>query len=794
MNFSLAQNAVLFGAIKDAENNKGIEKVSVFIPDLNLLEETNKNGAYRIENIPYGNYIVEIFIEEYSSKTIALDFNQANIELNISLEKLNEILPEAEVIAKNGGTGKGKLNNVENFGLYGGKKSEVIPIAAVVGNVAVNNPRQVFKSISGLNIHENDAAGLQLSVGGRGLDPNRTANFNTRQNGYDISADALGYPESYYTPPVQALKKIEVVRGAASLQFGSQFGGLLNFVFKDGHRKKAFHFTTENSYGSNQLFTTFNSVGGTYKKVNYYGFYNYKRGDGFRPSSGFEQQAAYAKMKMNPTEKLEIGLEYTYMNYLSQQPGGLQDFEFNNNPYQSKRIRNWFRVKWNLAAVHATYKFTKKTRINTRNFFLSASRDALGELAPINRPDPIRERDLILGKYENFGNETRFLHQYEIKDKLSTFLIGTRYYHGYTKNQQGDASDGSDANFNFITEEPNVSFFEFPSRNFAIFAENLFNITDKLSITPGLRMEYIKTASDGYLYQRIFSGGQIIFEEKIEDQKENKRKILLAGIGISYRVREELELYTNFSQNYRSINFTDLAIQNPNLVVDSLLQDEKGFNFDLGIRGALLDGKIQIDATAFALRYNNRIGLTDIIVEDEIGVERVVDYRTNIGDALILGLETYAESDLISFFKNDTDFKCIVFSNLSFIQGKYLSGGSDIEGSKVELIPPINLKTGFTFQWKNLRSSFQYSFNHWHYSDATNAEFVANATRGLIPSYSILDFSMDYQWKWIGISSGINNLRNNSYFTRRTSSYPGPGIIPAQGRNYYVSLKLEIGN
>ncbi len=68
----------------------------------------------------------------------------------------------------------------------------------ITANTATNNSRQIYSKIAGLNIFESDGgAGLQLSIGGRGLDPNRTSNFNTRQNGYDISADALGYPESY---------------------------------------------------------------------------------------------------------------------------------------------------------------------------------------------------------------------------------------------------------------------------------------------------------------------------------------------------------------------------------------------------------------------------------------------------------------------------------------------------------------------------------------------------------------------------------------------------------------------
>ena len=125
-----------------------------------------------------------------------------------------------------------RLKDVEETAIYAGKKTEVVLVEQSMANLASNNARQIYSQVVGLNIYQNDDAGLQLNIGGRGLDPNRTSNFNTRQNGYDISADALGYPESYYTPPTQALQRIEIVRGAASLQYGTQFGGLINFIMK----------------------------------------------------------------------------------------------------------------------------------------------------------------------------------------------------------------------------------------------------------------------------------------------------------------------------------------------------------------------------------------------------------------------------------------------------------------------------------------------------------------------------------------------------------------------------------
>ena len=168
-----------------------------------------------------------------------------------------------------------------------------------MANLASNNARQIYSQVAGLNIYQNDDAGLQLNIGGRGLDPNRTANFNTRQNGYDISADVLGYPESYYSPAAEALKEIQIIRGAASLQYGTQFGGLVNFIIKSPNPNKSFEFITRNTIGNNSLYTNFTSISGTKNKWSYYSFFNYKNGDGFRPNSKFESKNIYAHIGLS---------------------------------------------------------------------------------------------------------------------------------------------------------------------------------------------------------------------------------------------------------------------------------------------------------------------------------------------------------------------------------------------------------------------------------------------------------------------------------------------------------------
>ena len=75
---------------------------------------------------------------------------------------------------------------------------------------------------------------FRLALQRGGLSPNRSWDFNVRQNGYDISADPYGYPEAYYNPQLQAVQRIEIVRGHGALQYGPQFGGMVNYILRNG--------------------------------------------------------------------------------------------------------------------------------------------------------------------------------------------------------------------------------------------------------------------------------------------------------------------------------------------------------------------------------------------------------------------------------------------------------------------------------------------------------------------------------------------------------------------------------
>jgi Fe(3+) dicitrate transport protein len=686
------------------------------------------------------------------------------------------------------------------------KNRKLLVWIRIEANLAANNSRQIYAKIAGLNIWENDNSGIQLNIGGRGLSPNRTSNFNTRQNGYDISADALGYPESYYTPPAQALDRIEIIRGAASLQYGTQFGGLLNFRMKEGDRQSPFVFSSENTYGSFNFFNSFNSIGGTVAKgkLNYYAYYQYKRGDGWRPFSEFEVNSGYAALQYQINDRLKLNFEQTSMHYLARQPGGLTDIEFHTDPRQSKRPRNWFKVNWNISSLSLDYRINERTKLNIRNFGLWSSRQSVGNLSPINRVDYGADRDLIKGFYRNIGNESRLLHRYKIGEKINAIALGGfRIYKGFTEQQQGFSnsdSSGTRRDFNF-TEGQEIlrSDYRFPSFNAAVFGENYFSLGEKFAITPGFRYEYIRTNADGYYQDLIVSpapdGFDTLRNEAVYESRTLPRSVFLAGIGASFRPKENMELYANFSQNYRAINFNDMRIINPNQEVDPDLNDEYGFNADLGFRG-LLGKYLSYDLSMFYLSYRQRIGNLQVQRPDPENptINQLVTLRTNIGDARVLGFESLLEWDLMRcFVPKQQDFGLSIFTNFAWLDGRYLkSENSFASGKMLELVAPLTFKSGLNMNYKKLRFSYQYSYTSSHYSDATNSESSANAVVGKIPAYFVMDASLSYSWRWLRLQIGVNNLLNEIYFTRRAASYPGPGILPADGRNFYIGLRTEL--
>jgi Fe(3+) dicitrate transport protein len=677
--------------------------------------------------------------------------------------------------------GTGHMPEFKDGIVYAGKKNEVILVDSLDANKAINNTRQILGRIPGLNIVETESSGFTANgIATRGLNPAQSIEMNTRQNGYNISADVYGYNEAYYIPPMEAVSRIEMVRGAASLQFGSQFGGMVNYVLNEAPKNKRVEFNTSQTAGSFGLFNSFNSIGGTLKKWSYYSFVQYRTMAGWRPNSQQWQLSGFGSVQYNASEKLTIGVEYSLLRNRIKMPGGLTDSMFNANPRSSYRARNWLKSPWNIATANANYKLSSQTSFNIKTSLLFSNR-ALVWRNEYGGPQTLDEKDPLTGEYvkrevanENMHNSTteiRLLHNYTFAKRNNTLAAGIRYAYSWFKRQGGGVgTSGSDFDLS-VTGDYGYNL-DFTTTNLAPFIENIFRIHDRFTITPGFRFEYLRSSSRGY---------KEVDNNKLIANETRNRTIPLFGLGFEYKVGANTNIYANISQAYRPIDYSQLEPLGVISKIDPNLKDASGFNADLGYRGTVKNF-LNFDIGLFYLAYNKRVGT--ILVNP--GTTDEYTLRTNVANSVHKGIESYLEFNLLKYLQSTSEKGLSFFNSFALTDARYTSG--KFKGKRVETATKYINRTGTTYYDERVSATFQLNNTGDAFGDATNARTSSDPVAGYIPAYAVLDFSASYKIKNYVLKAGVNNIADKAYFTRRTDEYPGPGIIPAIGRSFYAGL------
>lgn len=710
-------------------------------------------------------------------------FKQAYSQDTVHHKSLSDIT----IVGKNSRSDYQQMPEIVGTNIYAGKKSSLIVMDNVQGNVVLNTMRQVLTKVPGIHIWESDPSGIQIGIAARGLSPNRSWEFNIRQNGYDISADPFGYPESYYNPQLQAVQRIEVVRGQGALQYGPQFGGMVNYILRNGSDiNKPFAVETQQTLGSNGLYNAYQAIGGRKKKVHYYSFFDHKNGDGWRQNSRFFVNAGFATVTYQFNKRFSISTEVMHSHSRSQQPGGMTDLQFKDNAALSYRSRNWFDIKWTTMALISNYQFSEHSRWNTKLFGMIGDRSSVGFMQPITIADSINQltksynnRVVQIDQYRNIGLESRYITDYKIGDMKNTLSAGLRWFQGSTF-RRADGIGTSGLNYDVAIQGLFPKQFDFGSLNTAVFMENIFRVNENFLIIPGVRYEWVSGMASGV--NGIAINGLPIMLQKIKKD----RSFLLSGLGAEYHLNKATEFYFNFSEAYRPIQFANLQAAPTTDIIDQDLRDSRGYNIDFGYRGKYKD-IIQFDASLFHLYYGNRIG-----VVNQLSGTRLI---TNLGSSTSSGVESYVEVNLARALRTNIKSDLIIFSSIGYTDARYGSVYKDAKlvGKKVENAPAVISRSGISAGYGPIFLTMQMSYVSKAYSDANNTIIPnANGQIGLIPAYTVADISGTYKFnKKLNLKAGVNNLFDARYFTRRSGSYPGPGLLPADGRTFFVSISAR---
>ena len=780
-----AQTGTISGKIKDNSGNP-VANANVRLERTSLGGTSDESGNYSIRKIPIGSYTVLFSAIGFEPITHFAEVkpNRAT-EVNFDTREIVLLLKEVQVIGIKNITGMGYLGEVHDGAIFSGKKTEAILLDSIDANTAQNNPRQVLGRVPGASYSETEGSGFPSNgIGFRGLNPTQSIETNTRQNGYNITADLYGYPESYYLPALEAVNRIEVIRGASSLQYGVQFGGVINYIMRKGNTTKPFEFTTQQTAGSFGMFNSFNSVGGQVGKFNYYSYVQLQTTQGWRPNSDFRKLTGFARIEYQASKKIKVGLEYSILRNRIHMPGGFSDSLYALGSRKSYRARNWLQSPWNVIAATLDWKLSGRTSLSVKSAFNSSARDLVWR----NEDGGSNAQDLIdpaTGSYSNRESqhedfqsnttEIRLLSNYDLRKMKNTLAIGARFFTGKMKRQGGGkGTTGSDFDLSLV--EPGYEYdLDFTTTNIAPFIENTFRVTHRLSITPGLRYEYVKSTVKGFNPSYDNSGA-------VYSDHSKERNIFLAGVGVQFYVTSTTNIYANYSQAYRPLDYSSLTPFATIATVDPTMKDSKGANADIGYRGSVKDF-LTFDIGGFYLQYNNRVG----VVEKTDALGNQYPFRTNIANSVHKGLESYIEFNPVKAFTDNKTWGLSFFNSLAIIDARYVSG--EFKGKYVEYAPTSINRFGTNLIIGKFSTTFLISSTAKSYGDGGNSETPsADAVAGVIPAYTVMDWSGTLKIKNYNLKMGVNNLADQSYFTKRTDEYPGPGIIPALGKSFYLGL------
>ena len=679
------------------------------------------------------------------------------------------------------------LPDIHGTYLMAGRRSEVIRLADMDADITQKNPRQLLARIPGLFVYDMDGTGNQLNVATRGLDPHRSWEMNIRQNGVLTNSDMYGYPASHYSAPGESVERIEFVRGTASLQYGAQFGGMINYVTKQADTTRRFGFESINSVGSFGTRSTYNAIGGRTGRLTYYSYAYWRHSDGYRQHSGSDAQAQYARLQYRISNRLALTAELGHSQYVYNIPGPLTDSMFRADPRQATRTRNYFNPSIWVPSVRADWQINSRTRLQWITSAVLGMRnsvqiDAFATVTDL--PDPntgqYRQRQVDIDNFNSYTSEARLLHQFRVAGIPATAVAGIQLMHNdLHRRQLGKGTTASD--FDLMLTAPFARDLWYHTRNIAYFAEGQFRISPRLTLSPGIRVEDGQTQMDGTI--TYYDPGNL--------PNTISHRFALLGMSGQYRLSDRVRFYGGWSQAYRPVIFKDIIPASMYEQVDKNLKDATGYNAEIGVETHWSGGHLNV--SLFDLLYRNRMGM--LALTDANGMPYT--FRTNIGDSRSRGIEVLVEGQLAQFGR----VKLNGFTSTAFLDARYIntrvSTGTDnisVNGNQVESAPRLTTRNGLTLRYRTASLTAQYSYVGMSYSDALNTPIPsANGAKGPVPAYGLLDLNATWRvGQCLTLRGSLNNLTNRQYFTKRPTFYPGPGVWSSDGRNAMLSVGFRL--
>lgn len=638
--------------------------------------------------------------------------------------------------------------------IFSGKKNTITSLKDIP-QLQTNSYRQATSQTPGLLVSEVPNESL-AAITYRGLgDPHESFNVLLLQDGLPVASDMYGYPAHYYSPALPMMDKFQFIRGGAGLQYGPQPGGVVNYLSTPLKKGQKLAGKVGLTYGSYNLLSTNNNVYGSKGDNSYAIEYFRRQGDGpQRENSDFA--ADYLQIRNN-TYKGKNTYRVVFNGYNSDHgnPGGFsKKVGTNLNKYgddQGKATKEHDRLKVSRAqlALGLDRRIDDSSEIHFtlwasayRRYSKSQKGGGFGSFPTGPSADT---NDIVTQNYYGHNAEARYLKNYD----LHTFTAGFLYYNLASPIV---TELGKSASANHGVTQTRL---DRATHTNSLFMENRFSF-GKFMITPGVRVENIRQTIDE---RKKTVAGDLRNQDRTVTQP-------LFGLGMSYHLDDDQQLYANASEAYKPITYSEAVPAINNATVSKNIDPSKIYNYEFGYRGQ--KDRINWDVSAFFIRYENKFGLVG----------------TNFQNT---GASTHKGFDVATEVKVRPTIS--LYGNFELLDAKYTWGPQ--KGNTPQYAPKTMTRAGVIYNKENqFKAALMGVMVGKHYGNDNNGNGTTAGSKNdfVIPSYTVFDLSADWTFyqNWIA-SAAVNNLLDKDYYSRVRTD----GIAWALGRNFYAGVSYK---
>ena len=657
------------------------------------------------------------------------------------------------------------LPSIEDGMIFSGKKTTAVDIQAQPVFVEPNL-RQLFARLPGVFVSDQKIPSI-YNVNYRGLgNPHESEFVAFFQNSVPLASDLFGYPTIYYLPPAQRVQTIEFVRGGSGLLYGPQIGPTINFVTFRADADAESGASTENSFGTDGFFSSYNEVNwgdGTWGLM---GSYERREADGPRLNEDYQVDAGYFGIAYEGIEDVRIGFDLDLYQSDSGEAGRLTSLEFATDRDLTKTPFNRVEIERRIATLTYDHQLSDDAELNARLWHSYQDRFSRRSAPFIDPVDEPATTNIDQQEFKTLGFDARYARAWGADNVLTVGTTAYRTDSPRTRHVSDDIRSNAQLPSDLLYDQDRVITYN------AVFVENLFRFGN-LSLAPALRYERVNYD----LFEKVKNPG--LSRDPIDvDQTNNE---VLFGLGGTYRLGAVSEIYANVSESYRPQRFDDLANPSSELAAENGPDISKAMNYELGFRSNPITGLL-LDVSLFRIDFEDKIEQIQVNVSDVL--------RVNSGDSRHQGLEFNVEYDFLA--RGSSPSHLVGFLNGSLLDAEITrSVTASLVGNTPAFAPEYLFRAGVMYDNDRLKAALTATLvDDQFWQDSNQPRGTGDAQiDAVIPSYQVVDFSAEYRlspaWTLYG---GINNLLDEDYYSRVRND----GIEPAAERTFYAGFRFEL--